>query len=186
MLLVEPLLSNPHVALELLDLGHNNVTQVDFPILEAVLTMHQRLQISLLGNPIKAAAGKKATVEAPAVHPPVLSCRSPRAEDLRSGVLVKPATQRHPSSPQRSTSTSPAAKLGADILGASSSELSSANGLGSPSAEALTSPSTPRTPQQRSEPASDTAPSTPQRPSEGMAVPKVGWRVLNMAAVAKL
>eukprot|EP00667_Euglena_gracilis_P025699 EG_transcript_30338 len=36
MLLVEPLLSNPHVALELLDLGHNNVTQVDFPILEAV------------------------------------------------------------------------------------------------------------------------------------------------------
>lgn len=71
-----------------------------------VAAMHQRLQISLLGNPIKAAAGKKATVEAPAVHPPVLSCRSPRAEDLRSGVLVKPATQRHPSSPQASRGAS--------------------------------------------------------------------------------
>ena len=104
----------PQTPLQMLNLSHNNVASVNFHTLESALTLHQTLQINLLGNPIK--SPYKTSVQA---EPPKLMPTSPGSDIVLSQdgtPLMKPVTNRpftspslvhpHPLSPRAGRSAS--------------------------------------------------------------------------------
>jgi hypothetical protein len=98
---IDPLLDNPKSVLRMLNLSYNRVASVDLHKLETVLTMHQALQINLLGNPIRTPSVPPATLP---LEPPTLSCKSPLEADLREGRLLRPMMNRPNASPTRDPS----------------------------------------------------------------------------------